>query len=56
VVVAAEVAVRRGLLVDRPVELEVGPEGARAEVEVALDQLGDEGAGDLLGAERLDHQ
>ena len=38
-VVAAEVAVGRGLLVDRPVQVEVLAERARAQVEVLVDQL-----------------
>src|SRR5688500_837263 len=41
VVVAAEVAVRRGLLVDRPVQVEVLAERARPQVEVLVDELGD---------------
>src|SRR5918998_225899 len=41
VVLAAEVAVGRGLLVDRPMELEVLAEGAGAQVEVLVDQPGD---------------
>src|ERR671931_765529 len=55
VVLAAEVAVGGGLLVDRAVELEVLPERARAQVEVLFDQGLDLGAPDLLGPERLDH-
>src|SRR5919199_4773837 len=55
VVLAAEVPVRRGLLEDRPVQAQVLAEGARAQVEVLLDQRQDLGAPDLLGAERLDH-
>ncbi len=43
-VLAAEVAVGRGLLVDRPVQVEVLAEGARAQVEVLGDQLVDLGA------------
>ena len=39
VVLAAEVAVGGGLLVDRPVQLEVLAEGARAQVEVLVDEL-----------------
>ena len=39
VVLAAEVAVGGGLLVDRPVEVEVLAEGARAQVEVLVDEL-----------------
>ena len=38
VVLAAEVAVGGGLLVDRPVQVEVLAEGARAQVEVLVDQ------------------
>src|SRR6266508_1638718 len=41
VVLAAEVAVGRGLLEDRAVEVEVAPEGGGPEVEVLLDQLAD---------------
>src|SRR5690349_2856925 len=55
VVLAPEVAVRGGLLVDRPVQLELLAEGAGAQVEVFADELGDPRAADLLGAERLDH-
>src|SRR5919198_858755 len=55
VVLAAEVAVGGGLLVDRAVKLEVLPERTRAQVEVPLDQGLDLGAPDLLGPERLDH-
>jgi hypothetical protein len=54
-VVAAEVAVRGGLLVDRPVQVEVLTERTGTEVEVLVDQLGDLAAADLLGAEGLDH-
>ena len=39
VVVAAEVAVGGGLLVDRPVQLELLAERARAQVEVLVDEL-----------------
>src|SRR5438309_3995067 len=56
VVVAAEVAVRRGLLVDRPVQLEVLPEGAGPQVEVLVDELGDLRLGHALGPVGLDHQ
>src|SRR5438270_13699463 len=55
VVLAAEVAVRGGLLVDRPVQLELLAERARAQVELLADELGDLRAADLLGAERLHH-
>src|SRR4051812_29687487 len=55
VVVAAEMAVRSGLLVDRAVQLEVVAEGARAQVEELVDERGDAAAADLLGAEGLDH-
>src|SRR5204862_7642020 len=55
VVVAAEVAVGGGLLVDRAVQLELLAEGARPQIEVLVDELGDLRAADLLGAERLDH-
>ena len=41
VVVAAEVAVGGGLLVDRAVQVELLAEGARAQVEVLVDELGD---------------
>src|SRR5215208_6225894 len=50
VVLAAEVAVGRGLLVDRPVQVEVLAERPRAQVEVLVDELRDGRAGDLLGA------
>ena len=55
VVLAAEVTVRRGLLVDRPVQAQVLAERARTQVEVLADQLEDPRAPDLLGPERLDH-
>src|SRR3954451_22398906 len=55
VVVTAEVTVRRRLLVDRTVQLEVLAERTRAQVEVLIDQLQDLRAADLLGPERLDH-
>src|SRR4051812_25483296 len=55
VVLTAEVAVGRGLLVDRTVQVEVVAEGARAQVEVLIYELNDLGARDLLGAEGLDH-
>src|SRR6476659_15378 len=54
-ILAAEVAVGGGLLVDRPVQLEVLAEGAGAQVEVLVDEPGDRGAVDLLSPERLDH-
>src|SRR6185503_7816734 len=41
VVLAAEVAVGRGLLVDRPVQVEVVAERAGTQVEVLLDELRD---------------
>ena len=41
VVLAAEVAVGGGLLVDRPVQVQLLAEGARTQVEVLVDQLGD---------------
>src|SRR3954452_1947627 len=44
-VAAAEVAVGGGLLEDRAVEVQVLAEGARAHVELCLDQLGDLGVG-----------
>src|SRR6185437_3280493 len=44
---AAEVAVGRGLLEDRAVQVEVLAEGAGAHVELGLDQLGDAGVGEL---------
>src|SRR4051812_45199871 len=53
VVLAPEVAVGRRLLVDRPVQVEVVAEGARAQVEVLGHELGDLPAADLLGAEGL---
>ena len=46
-IVAAEVAVGGGLLVDRPVQVQLLAEGARAQVEVLVDELGDLGAADL---------
>ena len=52
VVVAAEVAVRGGLRVDRPAQVEVAQDRARAQVEVLLDQLLDPRHRDVLGAER----
>src|SRR5262249_37173832 len=55
VVLAAEVAVGGGLLVDRAVELQRLAEGAGAQVEVLVDELLDLPAADLLGAEGLDH-
>src|SRR5581483_3386544 len=54
VVVATEVAVGGGLLVDRPVELEVLAERTGPQVEVLAHELEDPGPADLLGAERLD--
>src|SRR4051794_16248227 len=54
VVVAPEVAVGGGLLVDRPVQLELLAERAGAQVEVLVDELHDPAAADLLGPERLD--
>ena len=55
-VVAAEVAVRRGLGVDRTVQLQVVAEGSRAQIKVLADQLHDPSLGDVLGAERLNEQ
>src|SRR3954453_12815637 len=55
VVLTAEVAVGRSLLVDRTVQVEVVAEGARAQVEVLIYELNDLRAGDLLRPERLDH-
>src|SRR4051794_29843237 len=55
VVLTPEVAVGRRLLVDRPVQLEVLAERARAEIEEIVHELGDPRAADLLGAERLNH-
>src|SRR5919201_5022539 len=55
VVLAPEVAVGRGLLVDRAVQLEVVAERPRAQVEVLVDERLDLSAADLLGAEGLDH-
>ena len=46
-VLAAEVAVGRGLLVDRAVQVEVLAERARAQVEVLVDELGDLRAADF---------
>src|SRR6201987_2793993 len=54
-VVAAEVAVGGGLLVDGAVELQVVAKRAGAQVEVLCDQLQDPGPADLLRAERLHH-
>src|SRR5215210_4636185 len=56
VVLAAEVAVGRGLLIDRPVQPQVLAEGAGAHVEVLADERRDARAADLLGSDRLDHQ
>src|SRR4051812_1785864 len=50
VVLAAEVAVGRRLLVDRTVEVQVLAEGARPQVEVLLHEVDDLRPGDLLGA------
>ena len=55
VVVAAEVPVGSGLLVDRPVQTQLLAEGPGAQVEMLVHQLRDLRAADLLGAERLDH-
>src|SRR5207253_2962366 len=55
VVVPAEVAVGRGLLVDGPMQAQVLPERAGTEVEVLADQLQDLRARHPLGAERVDH-
>src|SRR3954463_9671251 len=55
VVLAAEVAVGGGLLVDRPVKLELLAERARTEVEGLVDGVEDLRLLDLLGAEGLDH-
>src|SRR5215211_2504287 len=54
VVLAAEVTVGRGLLVDGAVQLEVVAEGARAQVEVLAHELRDLRAAELLRPERLD--
>src|SRR5690348_8988115 len=54
-IVAAEMAVRGGLLVDGAVQGELLPERAGTEVEVLGDEPGDAAAADPLGAERLDH-
>src|SRR5215218_1044005 len=54
VVLASEVTVRGGLLVDRAVQPQVLAERARAQVEVLVDELRDLRAADLLGPERLD--
>src|SRR5215208_4573031 len=56
VVLAAEVAVGRGLLIDRAVQPEVVAEGAGPQVEVLAHELRDLRAADLLRAERLHHQ
>src|SRR3954465_12803902 len=50
VVLAAEVPVRGGLLVDRPVQVQVVAEGAGTQVEVLLHELLDPVAPDLAGA------
>src|SRR5919106_2867037 len=55
VVLAPEVAVGGGLLVDRPVEPQRFAERAGAQVEVLVDQPLDLAAADLLGAEGLHH-
>jgi hypothetical protein len=47
---AAEVTVRRGLLVNRAAQLEVAQDGTRAQVEVLVHQLDDRRPGDLLSA------
>src|ERR1700758_1543904 len=54
-VVAAEVAVGGGLLVDGAVELQVVAKRAGAEIEVLADQLEDARPADPLGSEGLDH-
>src|SRR4051794_15273198 len=51
VVLAAEVAVGRRLLVDRAVQLEVRADRAGPQVEVLVDELEDPAAADLLGPE-----
>src|SRR6266576_3099922 len=48
VIVAAEVPVGGRLLVDRPVQLELLAEGARAQVEVLVDEARDPGAAEAL--------
>ena len=53
-VVAAEVAVRGGLRVDRAAQVEVAHDRGRAQVEVLADELLDPRDGTLLGAEALD--
>src|SRR5437868_6830032 len=55
VVLAAEVAVGRRLLVDRTVQVEVLAEGARPQVEVIVYERDDLRARDALGAEGVDH-
>src|SRR3979409_1202392 len=55
VVLAAEVPVGSGLLVDRAVQVQRLAEGAGAQVEVLVDEREDLPAADLLGAEGLDH-
>src|SRR5687767_5448872 len=54
--VAAEVAVRRGLAVDRPAQVEVAHDRCRAQVEDVTHGSLDLQLVDVLGAERLDEQ
>src|SRR5258706_3972091 len=53
-VVAAEVAVRRGLHVDRAAQIEIAQDRGRAQVEMLADERLDLRHRDLLRAERLD--
>src|SRR5512133_1102278 len=55
VVVAAEVPVGGGLLIDRAVQVQGVAEGAGAQVEVLVDEPLDLPAADLVGPEGLDH-
>src|SRR5216683_630402 len=52
--VAPRMAVCGGLLVNRPLQVEVEEQRGGAQVEVVPDRLGDPGSVDLLGAEGLD--
>src|SRR5205807_5652310 len=52
-VFAAEVAVRRGVRVDRPPQIEIAEDRRRPQVEVLADERLDLRNGDRLGPERL---
>src|SRR5580693_1117387 len=54
--VAAEVAVGRGLAVDGTVEVQVLAERGRPEIEMLIDQLEYPRLGNTFGPERLDQQ